>query len=247
MSDLVKLVQAILQDEGKPMNFRDIAKKAMFQDKTLGNDLEACAKKIGGMLSRHISSNENTKEALFQRVKNDNGGFKSGVYALKLRRPKNKTTPEQPVSPPIKPPQVTTAFTGKAGEYGVFSELLYWGYNPAMMVVDYGVDIVATNNGKYFHIQVKTSNENQNGNYTFSIDKKIFEANDNAATFYVFVIRRNIKSDYVILPSSTIREYIEDQVITSTKNISFKITVEKEKFLINNKELKGINDFSKIR
>ncbi|MFI3188012.1 MAG: hypothetical protein QX190_00410 [Methylococcales bacterium] len=245
---IIELAQLILKDK-KEMHFKDIAQQAMILDNSLGADLEVVAKKVSQALSNHIKTHDKKPTSLFRRVKSDSGGFKAGLYALIKKKP-------QPIvivnPPPIGTTNMPTGFLGKAGEYGVFSELLYWGYNPAMMVVDYGVDIIASKNGEYFHIQVKTANPNGSNGFSFKIRQNIFQAHDNSKTFYVFVIRRVVNnrqlSDYVILPSNTIRYLIDSKTITSAKDISFSITIEDNEFKVNNKYvLTGVNDFSKIR
>jgi hypothetical protein len=244
---VIELAQIILEQEGKELHFREIAQRAMILDKSLGSALEACAPKFSQALASHIARNDKKPTAVFRRISNGKGGFKAGYYALK-----RKSAPKPPNPCEGLDSSVATTFTGKAGEYGVFSELLYWGYNPAMMVVDHGVDIVAAKDGEYFHIQVKTANPNASKTFTFKIDKDIFEAHENAKTFYVFVVRRDFKgrplSEYVIMPSSLIRYLIDSNVITSSKDIAFNIVFENNIFKVNGKfELTGVNDFSRIR
>ena len=217
----------------------------MILDKSIGDDEEVVAKKIGQTLTSHINKNDKKPTSIFKRISNGKGGSKAGIYGLK-----KKIQPKPPV--PILDMPVATTFTGKAGEYGVFSELLYWGYNPAMMVVDHGVDIVASKDGEYFHIQVKTANPNANKSFNFKINKDIFEAHENAKTFYVFVVRRDLKgrplSDYVIMPTSQIRRLMDLNTISTGKDISFSITIENNLFKINGKdEVTGVNDFKRIR
>jgi hypothetical protein len=246
--NIIEIAQLVLKDK-KEMHFKDIAQQAMIIDNSLGADLEIVAKKVAQTLGAHITRHEKKPTAIFKRVSNGIGGFKSGIYTLIKRKPHSVPTPI-PKPDPDNP--MPTGFLGKAGEYGVFSELLYWGYNPAMMVVDHGVDIIASNNDQYFHIQVKTSNKNANGGFNFKIKQDIFQAHDNSKTFYVFVVRHIVNnrqlSDYVILPSNLIRHLIDSKVITSAKDISFSITIEDGEFKVNNKYvLTGINDFSRIR
>ena len=73
-------------------------------------------------------------------------------------------------------PNVDTGYFGKAGEHAVSSELLFWGYNVSSMAVDQGVDLVASKNGKYFHLQVKTATPQSQPNgvskYQFSVKEK---------------------------------------------------------------------------
>lgn len=242
---IIELAQLILKDK-KEMHFKDIAQQAMIMDSSLGTDLEIVAKKVAQSLSNHIKTHDKKPTSLFRRIKNDNGGFKAGLYTLIKKKPVHPKPEPDPTNP------VQTGFTGKAGEYGVFSELLYWGYNPAMMVVDHGVDIIASKNDQYFHIQVKTANPNATNGFNFKIKQDIFQAHDNSKTFYVFVVRRIVSgrqlSDYVILPSNIIRHLIDSKTITSAKDISFSITIEDNEFKVNNKYvLTGVNDFSKIR
>lgn len=58
---------------------------------------------------------------LFSKPKNKYGGTRKGIYRLRGRHnsmPSKSKVPEQP--------KVTTQFTGKAGEYAVMSELLFF-------------------------------------------------------------------------------------------------------------------------
>ena len=193
----------------------------------------------------HINKHDKKTTSLFKRISNGKGGYKSGIYGLK------KKAPVKPPVPTLDSP-IATTFTGKAGEYGVFSELLYWGYNPAMMVVDHGVDIVASKDGDYFHIQVKTANPNANKSFNYKISKDIFELHENSKTFYVFVVRRDVYgrpiSDYIIMQPSLIRQLMDRNIINSGKDISLSITFENKTFKVNNQyDVTGVNDFSRIR
>lgn len=266
--NIIELARKILEDEGKELHFRVIAERALIIDKSIAEDVEACARKIGQALAAHINRHDKTPTSIFKRIKGEHGGFKSGMYGLIKRRaaPPPPPPPPQLPLPPIGP--IPSSFIGKAGEYGVASELLYCGYNPAMLAVDHGVDIMALKDGQYFHIQVKTANErptaNENRSFTYKITKAIFEAHDNSKTFYVFVVRSNVNgriiSNYIILPSSAIRDLVNKNVITATRDISFNITEERNIFKLNGVaeerstfkingeyEVTGVNDFSRIR
>lgn len=72
--------------------------------------------------------------------------YQKGKYK---KRP-NKTAPKDPTKP-------TTVYTGTAGETAVISELMFNGYNANRMMIDEGIDIVATKNNIYYYIQVKTT------------------------------------------------------------------------------------------
>lgn len=117
-----------------------------------------------------------------------------------------------------------------------------------MMVVDDGIDIIDSKDGAFFNIQVKTANPNANKKFPYKITKYIFENHENSKTFYIFVVRRDVKgrplSDYVIMPSNEIRRLIDLKHINIGKDISFSISIENNVFKINNKyQLSRANSF----
>ena len=170
------------------------------------------------------------------------------MYELKIQKKAPKPKPK------LKELNASSTYVGKAGEYGVMSELLFWGYNPAIVSVDDGIDIIASKDNQYFHIQVKTANPRQGkSSYSYQIRNKIFKTHDNAKTFYVFVARRVIGlrhiSDYLIFPSSEIRRLIEIGVIKVSKdNISISIAVDGDDYRIGrNEKVTCLNNFSSIK
>ena len=52
--------------------------------------------------------------------------------------------------------RLPTQYIGTAGECAVMSELMFRGYNANRMMIDEGIDIVATKDNLYYYIQVKT-------------------------------------------------------------------------------------------
>ncbi|MEK7112972.1 MAG: HTH domain-containing protein, partial [Patescibacteria group bacterium] len=88
--------------------------------------------------------------------------------------------------------EVEGGYIGKAGEYAVLSELLFRGYNAALMAVDIGVDILATKGSETFHIQVKTRNiSKRHDAFHFNLRIVSFERHNAGKTFYIFVLREN--------------------------------------------------------
>jgi len=256
MKSIIEITQEILSIE-QPLHYRDIANRAMNYYPSLGDNLDKVAAKFTSSLASHVLRHSNKSSAIFKRIPNGKKTpdgktiYKAGVYGLKKKRTPTIATP-----PPKPPSPASTTFFGKAGEYGVFSELLFWGYNPAMMVVDHGIDIVAFRNNDYFNIQVKARNPNDKSpnSFSFSIETKVFNNHNNSKTFYIFVIRRLFKgrqvSEYVIMPSSEIERLISSDQIKSNTNIMLKITVEGNSFKINKKHdiaPININDFSIIK
>lgn len=177
--------------------------------------------------------------ATFAKPKNKDGGFRRGIYRLRTSRaPISKVfkVPEQP--------KVANQYTGKAGEYAVMSELLFFGFNVSAMTVDDGIDVVASKGDSYFHIQVKTSNASQQNKFGFKITKRAFGSKDAASTFYVLVMRVTEESrntcEYLVLPSSEIRRLVDKAIVRDGESMS--ITVDRERgkrFLLN-----GVEDVS---
>ena len=184
-------------------------------------------------------------KATFSKVKNKNKSFKRGVYRLK-KRP--IVTPK-----PTEAPPVSTQFTGKAGEAAVISELLFYGFNASAMAVDDGIDVVASKDNNYFHIQVKTANGTEQGAYGFTIKRSSFCAKDTFQTFYILVMRERDEhryfNDYLILPSSQVRQLIEVGIIKDAP--SYYLRVQKDsrgRYMLNAKQdiTISVNTFSQL-
>ena len=150
-------------------------------------------------------------------------------------------------------PNVSSQYTGKAGETAVISELLFYGFNASAMAVDDGIDVIAGKNNKYFHIQVKTSNQSDIGGFVFSIKKSSFVAKDSFQTFYIFVIRAmgdyRYYNDYLILPSSQIRQLIEVGIIKDSPSLSIRVQIDRQgRYILNAKQnvTISVNTFSQI-
>ncbi|MCT4655480.1 MAG: hypothetical protein N4A65_06700 [Cohaesibacter sp.] len=196
-------------------------------------DQEVLKSGFSSALSRNVSS----KHPRFRKVstgkKNAKGKtqYKRGVYSLK----KIKTSLADPQL--IEDQQTTNKdFIGKAGEFSVMAELLFRGFNASFMTVDDGIDVVASKDGHYFHIQVKTSTQRSNGSFQCTIRKNSFNKHDNRNTFYVLVLRYFKKHqpylDYVILSSSQIDNFVSNGTINSNNTISFNMHFEKDKLLL---------------
>ena len=225
--------------ERNEMHVNEMAETAVQQHIVAGQDASVIAIK----LSSALAANVRRKGSLFTKVKNRTGGLKRGVYKLK----RVAATKLIRVNAPV----VETGYTGKAGEHAVFSELLFRGYNASIMAVDHGIDLVASKNNKYFHLQVKTANGDDSRPYTTSIRREAFQHSSD--TFYIIVLRRALKqryvNDYLILPSSEIRRNIQSGALKEGATISLRITVDgKGKFLLNGatEVTHCINDFDSI-
>ncbi|MDB6076155.1 MAG: hypothetical protein JWO89_3795 [Verrucomicrobiaceae bacterium] len=204
-------------------------------------DLEPFQKK----LSAALAANVKTKEPLFKKVRI--GGRKKGCYGLyaKVMKPARVRLTLDEV-------KASTSFLGKAGEYALFSELLFRGFNASIMTVDDGVDIIASKSHRFFYLQVKTSSDNSS-TFGFTIKKSAFEQHLNGTTFYVLVVRRTLADrhlcDFVILPSSQIGQMILRGAVVGNISYSLKLNIaETGQFLLNRTEdvTAQVNRFNQI-
>jgi hypothetical protein len=236
----MKLIDQVVEafdQKSVAMHVDEIAEAIIKRYPNIALAKDVLTQKVNGLLATEVKKKRG--ESLFSKPKNKQGKGRKGYYRLKIGRkamPKTFKVPEQP--------KVSGLFTGKAGEYAVMSELLFFGFNVSMMTVDDGIDLVASKDNSYFHIQVKTSNINSRSKYQFTLTKKAFGSKDASGTFYVLVMRVGEDSrntcDFLVFPSSEIRRLVDIAVIRDGDSMS--ITVEKERgkrFLLN-----GIQDVS---
>jgi hypothetical protein len=233
MKLIEQIVDVFAQHPGT-MHVDDIAKSIILKYPNTPLTPEVLSQKIAAVLAADVKKRKT--DSLFSKPKNKTGGFRRGMYRLKIGRksvPKTFKVPEQP--------KVSSQFTGKAGEYAVMSELLFFGFNVSAMTVDDGIDIVASKIDAYFHIQVKTSNVSAQNKYQFKITKRAFGSKDAASTFYVLVMRVNEDSrnicDYLVLPSSEIRRLVDKSVVRDGESMSISIDRERgSRYLLNSVE-----------
>lgn len=167
LTPILEVVREILKGAGlKGMHVDDIAAAAVSQNKNMGLADDEFSRRIQGALAANLKLK--TQKPSFAKVEGSKKGqFKRGWYRVKVERQVSPTGP-------IEPPETEKSFLGKAGEMAVISELLFWGYNASAMLVDSGIDVVASKGGKYFHIQVKTATESA-GKFYFSIRNSSFQ------------------------------------------------------------------------
>lgn len=151
----------------------------------LSGNLAASVKRKGSPFAKVAGKKDSTGKAV---------SYRRGMYRLKQVRTIHAAEIHTA-------PMVDTSYLGKAGELGVMSELLFWGFNASLMTVDEGIDIVASRAGHYYHLQVKTSRPRADGKFYFSIRKAAFEDNHKGTTFYVLVMRGERSSQYAVFPS----------------------------------------------
>ncbi len=231
LSPILKAAKEILETAGrKGLHIDQITDLAVAQHNNLGLSPENFKKKVQAALLANTKLK--ATNPTFAQVKWDTGARKGkprqGWYRLKEQR-------ILPAPSTISTPQVPTAFFGKAGEYAVMSELLFWGYNASIMTVDDGIDIVANRDSKFFHIQVKTSGKNTGGKFHFHISNVSFKKYHSSHVFYVFVLRSDTSNEYIIIPSVQIAIYLKTHTASDSKDLSLTITRDdkKTKYLLN--------------
>lgn len=234
LSPVLQVARDILKNSGlKGLHVQSIAEIAVAQNKNMGLTVEEFQKKVQVALSGNLKLKA-TKPS-FMAVKQTKGPRKGkpkqGWYRLKVER-------ASPVSKTVYLPQAHKSFIGKAGEYAVMSELLFWGFNASIMTVDDGIDIVANKDNKFFHIQVKTATRQENGKYSFTINQTSFKRYDTTNVFYVFVLRDGLKNEFIIIPSGQIKYFVKTGKIAGASVLSITITADSKKseYTLNGKE-----------
>jgi hypothetical protein len=135
--------------------------------------------------------------------------------------------------------KIDSSFIGKGGEHLVCSELLFRGYNASIMSVDTGMDITATKDGKLFSIQVKTSNINQYNTYNFDVRKVSFERSYQGNIFYVFILKADTESKFLILPFYEMEKKVHEKAIIDVKSYDkyrVKIDIRDDKVYLGNRQ-----------
>jgi len=198
----------ILRGNDKPLTAQQITREAGKRGL-----LESVGKTPGATMAAQISVDIKRRGVLsdFQRVG-------PGRFILNRKKP---VTKEEIKSDHIEEElsseeeqEVEGGYTGKAGEHSVLSELLFRGYNAALMSVDVGVDIVATKNNELFNIQVKTRNiSKRHDAFHFNLRIVSFERHSAGKTLYIFVLREKSRLDYLIVPLLELEKAIEQEFV----------------------------------
>lgn len=195
----------ILSDEDGPLHKDEIAKRA----KERGLIEDTNNPRIGDFIAAQIGTEIN-------KLGTKSNFFKAKASTYGLRR--------EPYGPPpeVKGPD----YTGPAGEHRVQSELLFRGYQTSKPEPDIGVDIVANKDGKEFHIQVKSSDQ-EKGSYHYKIKKSSFARTKKKNVYYVFVMRtpRSGYVDFVIMPRNVMLTMIKEGKIT-TQEDSYQVNLK---------------------
>jgi hypothetical protein len=241
LTSILEIAKDVLQPyKLKGLHVDDISRIAAEKNNNLGLAPEIFSKKLQAALAANLKLK--SQRPTFSKVEGKKKGqFKRGWYRLK------KDT-SRPIVDQIIIPETEKDFIGKAGEFSVMSELLFWGYNASVMTVDSGVDVIASKESKYFHIQVKTATENS-GKFSFTIKYNSFLKNHSSNMYYVFVLRRGLRNEYVIIPSTHLQHLISGGRVNQAPTLSITISVDAngKKYLLNSNNVDVfVNNFGGI-
>lgn len=112
-------------------------------------------------------------------------------------------------------PTLPTQYIGTAGECAVMSELMFRGYNANRMMIDEGVDIVATKDNLYYYIQVKTV-ALKDGRVYCQIPRYRFDQYVSNQIRYIIVARTDNRNMYFMFDPKEIEKGIYGRYINAT-------------------------------
>ena len=121
--------------------------------------------------------------------------LKRGDESLIVRTKDGKYKRRPTTAPPKETQAIDKMFEGAAGETAVISELLFREFNANRMMVDKGIDIVATKDNVYRYIQVKTSNV-KDGRIYWQVKQERFDAHVVNQLRYILVARYEERFKY---------------------------------------------------
>lgn len=124
-------------------------------------------------------------------------------------------------------------YAGRAAETLVVAELLFKGFNAQMLPVDEGIDVFATNATKneIYLIQVKHAYYTDTSSRTISITESSLERNKKQNVYYIFVLEKGPKRNFLILPFQKIDELMRSGSTAyskDSKKISLVISFQDE-------------------
>lgn len=97
-------------------------------------------------------------------------------------------------------------FYGEGAEYHVVAELLYNGFQASNIPVDEGLDVLAFKNNKFYYIQVK--HKNLDNNKPIKFKRTSHEITGGGAMYYIFVLLSENIRNFLILPWHMVDSWI---------------------------------------
>ena len=126
---------------------------------------------------------------------------------------------------------IGSSYIGKAGECAVISELMFRGYNANTMLLDEGIDIIATKDNIYYYIQVKTTYV-KDGRLYVKIKKERFDKYIENQIRYVIVGRYGKEGDlrniFFVFDPNTIERFARYEQCINESEDALNIKIEFE-------------------
>jgi hypothetical protein len=232
-------ISDILSESTQGLHVSDIAvnlinkySEGLFPDEEPLN-MENVREKVNRILANEVKK----PDSIFAKVKNPKTKKdRKGFYRLKKKtdvivpRPAGNGKVKDPI-PVEERTSPANLFAGKAGECAVMSELLFRGYNVNSMLVDDGVDIVASKNNMFYYLQVKTTIIDDKNKIYATIRQKRFNDYIGTQIRYVVVARCKLNKVetnlYFVFDNRKIQELIFGKKINSNQDrIYIKIEID---------------------
>lgn len=148
---------------------------------------------IASLDTTELSLFDNIDKAIEKCVRED---LRRGNESLLIKTKEGKYKKRPAAAPPKETQSIDKLFEGAAGETAVISELLFREFNANRMMVDKGIDVVATKDNVYRYIQVKTSNVKSDGRIYWQIKQERFDAHVVNQLRYILVARYEERFKY---------------------------------------------------
>lgn len=148
--------------------------------------------------------------------------YKDGKYYRSRKKGRN-------ITQPTNTEKIDTNYIGKAGECSVMAELLFNGYNVNNMMVDEGIDLVASKDNVFYYIQVKTRFVDETNKFHFSIKAANYDRYVVTQMRYVLVARANIGNEirniFFVFNNTDISRFRYDGIIGDS-DVNININIE---------------------
>lgn len=199
----------------------------------LGVDLFGNTSDVSGELIPEVEIEKRVDTVLKEDKKSNDPYLKYSATYYKKNPRKGKV-----IDPPTSGDDATTVdlidsnYIGKGGECVVMGELLFHGYNVNNMMVDEGIDLVASKNNVFYYIQVKTKNIEEQNRFYFQIKQNRFEAFLGTQIRYILVarcmIRKEVRTLFFVFNNNDIERFIHNNVIPKPSNDSSNLSLKIE-------------------
>lgn len=218
----LKSALAVLEASRGPLAAEEIVARAVKRGLLECDATDAASATMKGVLTNN--TRQKGAESHFEAL--EDGRFdlrgRGAAFGGKAGVPRN-TAPETGIPPAAKAKVKSKSkskakmspvhLVGTGAERLVEGHLNILGYATTVPDPDEGIDIVATRDGSRYPLQVKSSKRRGNS-YTFHLPKDSHEKIEGAEAHYVFVLRTDRDSVFVVVPYGEIQKQINVGNIT---------------------------------